>query len=759
MERKPGLASRRELLTLSSLGIVGTAAHGIASITPAAAADISATGGASIQEIAGDQVGLADSADTAVIIASAASFPDIDSSGEEDSWRGLQSAINAALAIPNAVHPTVVVPSGRYKVSRALLNAVFDFTTESASAPRSLRILAHGAHITKSGHSFLLDIQGSVGAIYEVASIEDIYDAQPTPGDQPNAMMRVALATPVSNLARGDVVKVIANNHVPGSIPRPEASTTGNYPRAVLMAVVDRIEANDVIITGNTGLFDAVTMSPRLVKLETTFEFRGGILDSASGSTTGMVRCTNLVEPIVSDLIIHRSPASGVQMKGCWSPRVDNIDGRYAPNDPSAKAAGYLVADNGSFYGQYSNLRGAHCRHVWTDDINSTEPISGMGPVAPDALGNFGSTYGASVTAVTGIQCDSQAVSPHHGGRNSTFSNILVLGGAGGIASRGRGHSFRNLHLVGGSVGVVIFTQSDGVTSRTTIDGAYIDGPSRNAIRVRRNTTGSYGGEREAATDHIQNVRVVNSPREALHILNSRLVISNLSVEFPAVVPAVSGASDLNVSIALSNSEVRASAVSLNFSGTAPASIPAGLTLIQLNSDSVWRSSEIDVVFGNPTASPRFSASVSATSRALFSSSFVFDYLPSAILSASSAAFLAEKKSSISWREREYSGVTRRSSAFLVHSPDSDAFSALSVSGELVGAVGFQGHTSALTVPSIPAGTVRGQRLSLLNQSSYPVVVVAGGASKVRSSSAGNPTLNQFESLDLLWTGGVWQQI
>lgn len=351
---------------------------------------------------------------TNTVLATVERFPTIDKTGVEDSAAGLQAALDAT---PDG--GTLVIPVGTYKVDGSL-----------TSVGKNVSVIALGATLIKMKDWALFDFRGGYSDPLPVVSLAEVTINDDTGGADPGTAITVADGPAWK---RGDVVKVYADDVIPGGKP----GSGGNESRVGKFLVVSNVTGNVINCLGRVD--DPFTTAVRVARLDNVAaHIRGGVFITDQAGLDGswasnMIQFRSMSSPTVRDVRIKSTPYAGFQFTGCYGYTVDSCDVDYAKNDSANGINGYGISDRSCSFGRVSNYRARRVRHGWTDGSPAI-PANTVDPA------NYGRTYGAQISNSVAYGTANTGWDTHSWSENVTFTNCQSIDCYKGFNLRGRKH-------------------------------------------------------------------------------------------------------------------------------------------------------------------------------------------------------------------------------------------------------------------------------------------------------------------------------
>lgn len=379
--------------------------------------------------------------DTALTIAHPDLFPGLDPTGTNECAASMQAALDAV-----APGGTLYIPPGRYRMGASL------------EVPANITISAphRQATLVRDGHTGIqLRAYGSHGPLVALTAVPA--RAQLAVGGQTVEVTRITLAT-AQPWVPGDLVKLVADDEIPGGRRRPGASA---FPRIGEYLRVHSVSGATVDLSGHT--FEDYRTNVRAARLDDkTVTIVGLSLDvsdasfAASARPECELRCDSLRAPRLIGVRIHRSVGIAIQMRSCVGYHVEDAEIGHATDDAGQSIFGYGVHDVGSTGGLVFGGVARFVRHGYAD--------KSMEPTANSEYASFyGRTFFPKIMAFEVVHPTSSAFDTHHESYGVHFDSCVArVAGVNGFGLRGSGHIVSNCAVYGGAVGVKVFTESSG---------------------------------------------------------------------------------------------------------------------------------------------------------------------------------------------------------------------------------------------------------------------------------------------------------
>lgn len=460
----------------------------------------------------------------------------------------IQAAINAT---PDG--GTTIVEPGTYVIGSGPL----------LISGKSITLDLTDAVIQQKNDEEAVSFQGTLETALDVSSITVVT----TSGDEtPREAVQVTLSAPVT-WARGDVVKLVADDVLPGSRTDGQDPPPANQNRVGQFFTVQAMNEPGTVATLMGVLRDPFTINPRIARLlPITGHLVGGDFQVhpdfvATNFNSGVIQMLNLQHPTIKDTKISRSGSQGIGMGNCYGYVIDNVMINYARNEPGT-ALGYGINDGVSEFGKVSNCHFIQTRHAWTTGANAIPP--------DDLLSRYGRTYGTIISACSSQGGQHAGFDTHIDADNVTFTGCFVADNIFAYNLRGRNHNVFGCSAQNVDFGVNMSDEALGHSYGHTVDGLTIHGHSNVAIRVQSRQAGHpQEGVREQRQVYVRNVNLERGESLAMQIFNSTVVASNIQAQFIGVMP--------DSGFQLVNSYLLADHINVDFADTLTGNIMNGI--------------------------------------------------------------------------------------------------------------------------------------------------------------------------------------
>lgn len=422
------------------------------------------------------------------------------------------SAAIAATIAAASEDSTVVFPPGTYRLSEQIQNY-----------GKALGFEATGAVFVKDGGFTTVRLEGAFDPFMQVSNLEE---TTITEGDRdyPALILTVSGAP---EWKRGDVVKVISNDVIPGT--KDEGNGSSQQGRLGQFFIVYDVVDSTVRVRGS--MLDPFTTGIRVGRIQDIeVAWNGGTFDVtdhhiAEGNVARTMNLVNLAGSRVTNVKVKRSTSIGVAVVGCFNTTVHNLNVRWAQNGLDVGALGYALVNFSSQGLEVTGLYAQACRSGYTD---------GHGFLAADSTSwqSYGRPNNVLITNSVADGCGT-GFGTHSSGVLTTFDNVMAKDCYSGISFRGRENRASNVTVVNAkTTGVRIYTERNSRTYACTIDGLTIHGCAI-AIEADMNTYSQSPryGVKETRPSVIRNVDARGVTGFGIRAENAQLIIENVYVE------------------------------------------------------------------------------------------------------------------------------------------------------------------------------------------------------------------------------------
>lgn len=428
----------------------------------------------------------------------------------------IQAAINAC---PDG--GTVIVEPGTYVIDSGPL----------LISGKSITLDLTDAIIQQKNDEEAVSFQGTLETALDASGITVVT----TSGDETaRPAVQITLSAPVT-WQRGDVVKLVADDVLPGSRTDGQDPPPANQNRVGQFLTVQSLNGPGTVVTLMGTLRDPFTVNPRIARmLPITGHLVGGDFQVhpdfvASDFNSGVIQMLSLHNPTIKGTRISRAGSQGIGMGNCYGYTIDGVNIDYARNEPGT-ALGYGINDGVSEFGKVVNCHFTQTRHAFT---------SGANAIAPDeVLSRYGRTYGTVVSACTSQGGQHAGFDTHIDADNVTFTGCFVVDNIFAYNLRGRNHNVFGCSAQNVDFGVNMSDEGLGHSYGHTVDGLTIHGHSNVGIRVQARQAG-HPQElvREQRAVYVRNVNLERGTALAMQIFNATVVASDIRAQWVGVMP------------------------------------------------------------------------------------------------------------------------------------------------------------------------------------------------------------------------------
>lgn len=379
-------------------------------------------------------------------------FESIDNTGARDATNALQSALDS-------------LPYG----ATAVLYGTYRIKSIAIDPTKFLTIDATAANIVMTdGPTSGISCIGSFGAQVPVSAIS----TEMLTVENGSRELTKLTTTSATNWRRGDIIKVIADDIIPGA----HITSDTTAPRVGEFMTVYSSSGNTVYLQG--VLTESFTTNIRAAKLApgsvTIVRPSCNITDErlANKVRGNMFRFEALIDPKVIGARLQRLAGAGLLFKSCYGYSVDDLVTLTGIDNTDIGVLSYSVQDSSSVDGRVTGgtLRGG--RHGFTDGTADTEPNS-------ITTSDYGASMNFLVNGVTVRDMTAACLDTHHNGIGGRFVNCSTYPqpGQDNYVIRGRNHRILNPTCWGGKAVVSLVTQTTGSWSRGETYGIELVNP------------------------------------------------------------------------------------------------------------------------------------------------------------------------------------------------------------------------------------------------------------------------------------------
>lgn len=358
----------------------------------------------------------------------------------------------AALLSSVAPGSTLLFPGGKQYVISQLLT----------TSGKSINIDARGAKFLFTSSNAGFTFEGGFDSSLSVSSLEAII-VTPNSHDI-NAVRVVTGAAAPTSWRRGDIVRVYADDIIPGSRDSGDPAKTQQGRVGQYLEVLST-SGSEAILVGVLDDFSAYSTNVRVARLksEVRFSWAGGdfdYTDTAMAETIAgnhVIKLASLYRPEVSSLEVRRFPRIAVQVLDCHSWKVQ-ADIGYGINNLAQARYGYGVANYGSCYGTLYNTRFGQVRHGY---INGHSFIA-TGTGLPQLHGR------PHDNSIINCMCESSsnaAFDSHTTGLRERYVACYADNARTGFSFRGKGHMMQGCSVTNSGTAVSMIQEDSGGVS------------------------------------------------------------------------------------------------------------------------------------------------------------------------------------------------------------------------------------------------------------------------------------------------------
>lgn len=636
------------------------------------------------------------------------------------------AAINAAITAANPHDTLWLDPSRTWNLDGTVANS-----------GKSIVLESEGATLIATTHAAQVNMTGAWGTEYPVTSV--------TAGTiTHNAEVRNILNVVVTGTLpyeRGDVVKVYADDIIPGA--RPGDGTLES--RSGQFATVYSSTANLLILL-TKELLDPLTTNIKVSKLDdTAVTIRNVNFDTSTalmndGGKSNTVVLSKLVRAVLENVVVYNATAQAIQYNDCYETRIINPRIDNANDDSGNSQFGYGLLDNSSAMTVVTGLDARFVRHGYSDDsprIAANSGPSGYGRSAWNTLENP-TTLGTSNSSLDTHACS-------HG---LTIINPQLHGTGGpGIGMRGR-----NITVIGGYIGtghdVGVYAFSESGTNTYSyghrMEGTIIAAP----VTPVQAAVNKLSNVRDTEMNlSLSDVKIVNPTDLTVWAVNANVELDDTTIrniQMPTASTKI---------VVSDNSEVQLGDMRVKMKAGISAT---GLNFIKVQNAGIVRGGKIKIDFNGTTNATRFNPLIDPTDT---TNLVTIDLLNM----TSNPSVVMPYQSSHTDSYLDYvvpAGNALGGSSDLIPVTDAGPSNpqhqlSRTLSREIIYEYTLAGN---YTQTSLRSGRMLGQRLLILNKAGGFTLTINNVAS-ITTLTGAAIALTTGQNAKFYWTGATWWQI
>lgn len=569
--------SRRKMLALGGLA-AAAGAYGALSVTPAHAADPVI----SVNTLTGDVVLTASDVGALPIDYFAGTVitvtQDVYPNGAADSAPGLQAAIDE---LPNA-GGTLIIPPGVYLLGSGLnasaVGGIEGVRSVTFYAPHGQAVFRRhtftGAPANKSP---MITASGRFSSPITVNNLSTGTTTET--GFEVGTTSLTLASTPPSDWNRGDLVRVISDEPIPGG--RIEGS---KFPRLGEYFRVLSKNGNTLVLNGHPiESFGAANV--RVAKLESTntlrvvglgFDVSDTIITNGT-SADGVINCIGLRAPMLDSVRVEKAIGAILRMAACVGYRIDNVSINWGVNNAhvTPNLQSYGVHDAGSVGGLVLGGTIRFVRHGYADksfDTAANDP----------SPWKYGRTFFTRVIGLEVIEPSTAAFDTHQESWGVQFLGCIarLSSAAAGFNIRGYAHVVSDCQVYGGSAAIDVYAEGAGPSTKTreivcTNLRSYDCATVINVDINNRDKSHVDYGKRDTVHNLTVDGVIARGARCLIAVDNAQISVANVHVRAAdTVIPRF---------IAISNSVVDLTNIAIDLTGTTTVSSgnPARIVMVE----------------------------------------------------------------------------------------------------------------------------------------------------------------------------------
>lgn len=400
------------------------------------------------------------------------------------------------------------------------LGKIYALYAPLTNSGKSIHLRGVGAKLASKTHAAQIDFTGSWGTVYPVSAIAA---GTVTHNSETRAVLNLTVTGTLPYL-RGDVVKVYADDVIPGARP----GSGGLESRVGQFADVYSSTSGNLAVLVRE-LLDPMTTNIRVSKLnDITVSLEGLVFDTDEalmndGGKSNCITFTDIMAPRISNVEIRNSTAQAIQLNSCYAYRVTDVEINDSNDDTPNAQFGYGIIDNSCSHGIIEGLTANFVRHAYSDD--SPRIATSSGPSL------YGRTYNNTIINGTSYGTSNTSWDTHAASQGIRFINCVALGSGGpGFALRGRKHVISGGMVgAGRDYGVYVFSESglDTDSWGHTIENVDIEAPQYPVLFGIQKGTNA----RETRKSYLSNIRIKKPNDLALWFVNATVQIANITID------------------------------------------------------------------------------------------------------------------------------------------------------------------------------------------------------------------------------------
>jgi len=660
---------------------------------------------------------------------SAADFGTLDLTGSTDMSTVLQAAFNAT---PDG--GTLIIPPGTYRVNTTIV-----------STGKSIHVYARGAKFVYYGATGVaVQIIGSWDTTYPVTGVAA--STQTLDGNTVATLNITVTGTP--SYAVGDVIKLVADDAIPGTRP----ASGGLVARVGQFLVVQSI-AGSVVTCISNGLIDPFTTNIRVAKLNPNTCTIDGLTATVQPyglltSVAGLIQVSQLINPTLTHVTIGQSGGQAINPVSCYGYEIRDCTIGYANNDSASGIYGYGIADNASSYGRVTGLNARDVRHSYTTNTNQIATNS--------SLYGYGRTYGSVISDSVAHGTSGASFDVHSDAQAVRFVNCAAYdSGVGAFSLRGRKNSVIDCRAIRPNIGLYVFSESGMDTDSWghTIDGLVIDNPVADAIKFYLNQSSNVIDTRPST---IGNVKVINAAATSISFTNATVRAGTLDVTTANFTN--------NADRLITTNRAYVSIDTLRLDMSAQTSAVTGLLTANMVNNSTLKIGAMKLTTGAQSVADMFAYMVDTSNATPGNVSNILQVDMAVLDYYKAATYLipwADSSGDTYVNYRVIRSTGGGSSTYVYFSNSATSTPPHQLSRTTDRAVTMAGTiSSALNMPTLRGGRFAGQTVTITNLNGTGTLTVRNGSTYGVTTKSGTDTaLAPGAYMVLTWDGTTWRQI
>lgn len=614
------------------------------------------------------------------------------------------------------------------------LGKIYALYASLTNSGKSIHLRGVGAKLASKTHAAQIDFTGSWGTVYPVSAIAA---GTVTHNSETRAVLNLTVTGTLPYL-RGDVVKVYADDVIPGARP----GSGGLESRVGQFADVYSSTSGNLAVLVRE-LLDPMTTNIRVSKLnDITVSLEGLVFDTDEalmndGGKSNCITFTDIMAPRITNVEIRNSTAQAIQLNSCYAYRVTDVEINDSNDDTPNAQFGYGIIDNSCSHGIIEGLTANFVRHAYSDD--SPRIATSSGPSL------YGRTFNNTIINGTSFGTSNTSWDTHAASQGIRFINCVAVGSGGpGFGLRGRKHTVSGGMVGSGrDYGVYAFAESglDTDSWGHTIENVDVEAPLYPILIATQKGT----NVRDTRKIFIDNIRVKTPNDLSLWVVNASVNIGRLV--FDNVQMSASAASNIKVD----NSAVTIETVAVNYKAGLANNNPVGITLVNASNLKI---NHADIDINGTTNGTRFANYIVSDATSIFRiNRMMFTSNVTAV-----SDFSATHNDSFIDYVTPAGNALGISSAHIPWSSGSPSGPQHALSRSLSPHIVYAGNiSSTYTLTSLRSGRFIGQMLTIVNVGA--AVLTVNNHATITTLTGAAITLNPKDRAQFYWDSTTWRQL